>query len=106
MKKKKTTLQNKKSKALNRLRSLRENAERVQREIELITEQLELLNQEIEEGETSSNDSSTNEAIVIGDRVEYNKKAGKRLRKGGAHNPRGTVIRVTDHYIYIHHTPN
>ncbi len=94
-----TTLKEKRTKALKRLHRLRESAERVQQEINTITEELENLNQEIEE--ESSSDNSSNTAIESGDRVEYNKKAGKRLRKGNTRNPRGTVIRVTEHYIYI-----
>ena len=93
--------------ASRRLAELRQNAELVQREIETITEQIELLDRIITEDDTSSeqvgevNRETEDRAVEVGDRVRYNKKAGKRLRESNAHNPRGTVTRITEHYIYI-----
>ncbi len=91
---------NQRNKAAKRLAKLKQSAELLQQEIEVITNQLEHLDTIIHEStEENGEENTTTGKIQIGDRVEYNKKAGKRLKQGSAQNPRSTVTCITDHYI-------
>ncbi len=89
------------NKAAKKLSQLQRSAELLQKEIEIITEQLEHLDTVIQESSSNEDDQERESRLQVGDRVQYNKKPGKRLNKTSAHNPRGIITSISDHYISI-----
>ncbi len=86
-----------------RLENLRDSARTLQREINAITREIRALEIELGSVEKEENRESTTEEnkLRVGQRIQFNKKAGKPLKPSAAHNPRGTIISITEQWIHF-----
>ncbi len=86
-----------------KLRQLRESATRLQQEIDGITKQIKELELKVDtrKEETDQAENTTNTRLSIRQRIQYNRKAGKPLNIRSAHNPRGTIVSITQQWIHF-----
>ncbi len=93
-----------------KLQRLRTSAKRLQEEVDNITREIEQLQaslseekqqQEINTKEGRRQTDTTEPKLQVGQRIQYNRRGGKRLNKSNGNNPHGTISRITDKWVYF-----
>ncbi len=86
-----------------RINRLRKSARTLQLQIDTITKEIQELELELghEKRETSQGENTEGENLRVGQRIIYNRKAGKPLNPTHAHNPRGTIISISEQWIHF-----
>ncbi len=84
---------------------------KLQEEVDNITKEIEQLQASLDGEDRHKQQASTNTdrretdtsepKLRVGQRIQYNRRGGKRLNKNNGNNPRGTISRVTDQWVHF-----